>query len=152
MKIMPTEKCTVILIPGKYGIHIVEPGETLDIKVGFTKGDGLYYKNPLAVTNYKKFEFKHSNSSGAKWWTSEQGATHTFTVPRSSVSFCDDETGYSYPKIMIGGEEIVLTTSGGGMAEWIDWIYPEVETCVNGPLSWLAALEKIAIKKENKLC
>ena len=134
----------------KYFIVIMEDGETLDLTVGFTGNSpkGMAYRHPLAVSAERQMDFKHTSNSGHKSWSTAQGIEHTFTIPRSKVLLTRD-CGYSYPKVLIEGEEITLNTSGGSYADgWGDFIYGSASTVVNGPLSWLAALEKIAIVKE----
>ena len=133
-----------------YFIVICEDGETLDLTIGFTgkSPKGCAYRHPLATTTERQMDFNHTSPSGHKSWSTAQGVEHTFTIPRSKVLLTRD-CGYSYPKVIIEGEEITLNTSGGSYRDgWGDFIYGSASSVVNGPLAWLTALEKIAIVKE----
>lgn len=154
LKPMPKEAGIYWLIPGDYAIRLTNSGETIKLTLGYTKGPGLNYTHPKAVTLPKELWFKNDTRG---WW-SEEGVEHTFVIPRNQVMFvCEDNA--SYPKVVIAGKSITLNTAaacGPGVFEgrnvhyWTVIILDDVTTLVNYHFEVLDAIAEVALTWEEK--
>lgn len=154
LKHLPKEAGIYWLIPGDYAIRLTSSGETIKITLGYTKGPGLNYTHPKAVTLPKELWFKNDSRG---WW-SEDGVEHTFVIPRDQVMLVC-KNGCSYPKVVIAKKDITLNTSagtgpgefqGGQVYYWTAIILDEVTTLVNYPVEVLDAIAEVALTWEEK--
>jgi len=99
-------------------------------------------------------EFKHYHPTRGKFWTARPGKTTFFAVKLEDIEFVMPKEGDgwgSYPRVMIGGQEIELSVSGGGPGNdgrWTDWLSPVLGTMTNMPIRKYRAIASKAIKLE----
>ncbi len=109
-----------------------EPYVILKLGVGLDQRQLAFRHENLLALRYTVHHFKHYRTGGSKFWTRKGGADFYMAVPKIKIQIVP-EHGYSYPKIVIGGEILSLNVSGGGGATWTDWISRIAETRVNEP-------------------
>ena len=137
-----------VCIDSKDNYHVgVAPGDHLTLRMGFTYGNAgcnFEHRNLLARF-YDLLEFKHERSNGSKFWTAKAGVELYFAVPKDHIELVM-EKGYSYPKVIIGGEQIVLSVSAGTSGHgWGDSIHSTSSTLVNLPRKKIIAIAENAI-------
>jgi len=130
MPTLPTRKGLYPILPGQYAVCVGEDGENLIINVGFTRSPGIDFTHPNARSKPETYDLK--SSEPVKHWWQESGVTHSFLVPRAAIEM-PTECGWSYPEVTIGGQKIVLNTSGGSSEQhyWADYIDAEADTFLN---------------------
>lgn len=103
------------------------------------------HPNMLAAI-YESLEFKHYRRSGTKFWTSKPGVCFYFVVPNDRIELVMEKT-HSFPKIIIGGKTVTLSTSGGTIPAggWTDYIGARAGTLVNMPKRTLKAIADNAL-------
>lgn len=123
------------------------------VEIGL-KCSNFTHPNLLAKIS-RVFEYKHSNDSGRKWYTSKPGVELYFAIPYNQIELIPD-LGYSYVKVRINGMEYTLDVAGGGggsIPGWEDWIRQGCHMCGTGKFTQklLEALANVAISPEKVL-
>lgn len=123
----------------------IEPGEYLVFHARYiaTGAAGASFSHPnITRTRTRVEELKY----GHRDWRKKTVTTHILIVPRSAVTVLLQEFNLTYPHILVGGEEITISTSGGTSGgDWTDRIATEVH--VNGlPVKTLSALASAAVR------
>jgi len=141
---LPTKKGTYVIQPGQYALVMYEDGDNLIINTGFTRSPGIDFTHPHAKSKQETYDLKSSTPS--KHWWQESGTTHSFLVPRAAIEI-PTECGWYYPEVTIGGQKIVLNTSGGSSEahSWVDYIYAEANTLLNIYPEMLTAIANASI-------
>jgi len=100
---------------------------------GFGRPDG-----GKGMTRWSVLEYKHYHPTKGKFWTAKPGKEQLFLVPLTAIRLVPppaDRHGWgSYPRVEIGGAEIILSVTGGSGGPagcWTDWIGEYASTKVN---------------------
>lgn len=129
----------------------IEEGSHLILVIGATAEHALFnfqHKNMVDRAAHV-LEFKHYRDNGSKFWTAKAGVDLYFVVPKEAIEIVPEKR-YSYPKVKINGEEVVLNTSGGTFPEkcWTDIIRRQTVTLVNMKVSTVKKIAEVAINRE----
>jgi len=103
----------------------------------------------VAARASRVFELKHYRQGGGKFWTARAGIDFYFVIPKSAIELIE-EHGYSYPKILIGGEKYTLSVSGGTFptGSWTDHVHQGAHIGIKCTLRVLKRLAEYAISPE----
>lgn len=121
---------------------VVDKAPFIVLSVGFDahNSKGQFSHPNLLARQYEIHEYKHYHPVRGKFWTAKAGVNLYFAVPKDKIELVE-EKGYSYPKVIIGGKEITLSTSGGGGKDgWNDFIGCMASTLTNMPKNKLQAI------------
>ena len=101
----------------KYRIRIVEPGEYQVLMLAYdvrrTPGLAAFTHPNIIRTRTRVEEIKHAKHD----WRKHTITKHVVVVPRNRILLLPIRGNYTYPHVQIGGQEIVLNTSGGGCGD-----------------------------------
>lgn len=131
----------------------VDAGGYIVILTGVECGKpGHDFQHPnVAISGPKTFEFKHSATSGRKWWTQSAGVEFCFIVRKDKIEVLP-EVGNSYPKVKIAGEPCSFSCTGGTGRErgtWCDSLGGHGVLGINPGLKFLKHLATITTKPED---
>ena len=101
----------------------------------------------IAARCARILEFKRYLPGGGKYWTAKAGV-NVFLVFRKQDLLLKPDATYSFPELVIAGERIQLSTSGGGSGVregWTDWIPRCVSACANHPVRTLNRIAEAAL-------
>ncbi len=103
-----------VVVPyDNYMIRICDPGEyqvlvlTYDVKR--TPALAAFTHPNMIRSRTREEEIKHKQHD----WRLHTIASHVFVVPRDQIELLAVPKVYTYPRIRIGGQEIIVSTSGG---------------------------------------
>jgi len=106
----------------KYTVVLPEEDYLIVVAGTFYDSAGSRFEHPnIAAKQNRLYEFKHYRRNGSKFWTSKTGLDFLFVIPKDKILLVN-EKGYSYVPIFINGKDFHINTSGGGAAEWTDWV------------------------------
>lgn len=140
-------------MPYKDGKYIVTfpQGDHLIVCVGADYGTaGAKFNHPkVAIKASRVFELKHYHPVRGKFWTARAGIDFSFVIPKKEIELVE-EHGYSYPKIIIGGEKYTLSVTGGTFpsGSWTDTVHQGAHMGIKCKVKTLKHLAEYAISPE----
>jgi len=134
-------------VAADYIVKCEAKGQYIMLVVGVEYGKAAFnfqHEN-IAARRLKVFEYKHCNDrTGHKWWTQKPGVFFHFIMDKSKIELVE-ETGYSWPKVKVGGMDCTLNCSGGTNGKvWVDVIGSEAHTSVNMPMAFIKHVANLA--------
>lgn len=101
--------------------RILNRGHELSIRrlvVGAERGKpGYDFTHPGVDTIDTVFEFKHSDNSGAKWWTKSPGRNFVFNIPADDIFVNVGEYWMSYIRAKINGADVIFDVDGSSFRD-----------------------------------
>ncbi len=134
-----------ISVDPEYAIHFA-PGSHLILSTFAYYGCHAVtrFDHPtVLVKQMRVLEFKHYRRQGSKFWTSKAGLDFVFAVDKAAIEV-PLEKGYSYVRVLIGGQPMTLNCSGGGGSAWNDWASHGCSLCGQATLQRLRALAAVS--------
>lgn len=111
------EPCRIEFPPEDYLILYVSPC------LGFPASK-LDHPNVILQQSFVN-SYKHTHPKRGKWWTEKAAVRFYFAFDKKDITLLQNQCGFSFVDIEIGGEKFTLSCSGGTSHDsfrWVDWV------------------------------